>query len=590
MKQLINKTLATAIWACAAVMAATAVVGCSDKDSDAYNGPTEPDKGQWIWYDYLSKTIKPGVSFIDYVAADAPNNYLWYPNDYASKIISEFKETEESEKSSTDIIKAMNDLEFDGDSAVYIAYETARIAKLNGKELLAEHVKDIRRGIGGLKMVCTTVNRKFAVAVDKNESNDSDNVESNDERVARIFSNRQSASRAADDPVVTEICSILGITDTTYFDIENAVSIYKIIQQSSDEEKREFLIESRKEYVKNFEKKIKDSDAHNLYLTDTYLKKEKGNMQTAKTKALTDNLIQTMLQRINNLDWMSDATKQEAQKKVNNIYQWYGLPKSSTESFLPTYDTSARTRYDMLSGADERVWTDIIPKYLGQSINDDLVYLKLSTGGETIVAVNAFYNPYDNSIIINPIIQMYPFMLDGYNEAHLYGCIGSVIGHEICHCLDVNGSTRDENGNKRNWWTDADKTKYQAKMDAMVELYNGFEFAGHKVDGKKTLAENMADFGGVTLALNAFTNLRYSQGYRNDDLKEEQRKFLTAFPLFFNVMDDRTSPEFDANDDHAPHPVRVNGVASLVPEWYDIFQPDEVSKYYLEPDKRIVLW
>ena len=195
--------------------------------------------------------------------------------------------------------------------------------------------------------------------------------------------------------------------------------------------------------------------------------------------------------------------------------------------------------------------------------------------------VNAYYNPSLNHICFPAAILQKPFYSLEQSKSENYGGIGAVIGHEISHAFDNNGSQFDENGNLNNWWTKEDYEIFESKAKAMIDLFDGIPFAGDKINGKLTVSENIADAGGLSCALEALKN----GGEYN--LEE----FFINWAKIWRI---KARPEFLSMiikvDVHAPGELRANIQPKNLDDFYTTFGITEKDEMYLEPEKRVNIW
>ncbi|MGT2906571.1 M13-type metalloendopeptidase [Streptococcus dentiloxodontae] len=196
-------------------------------------------------------------------------------------------------------------------------------------------------------------------------------------------------------------------------------------------------------------------------------------------------------------------------------------------------------------------------------------------------AVNAYYDPNTNAIVFPAAILQAPFYDKNKSVSQNYGAIGAIIGHEISHSFDINGMKYDENGNLHDWWTKEDLANYKKKTQAMIEQWDGLKADGGKVDGKLTLAENIADNGGVMSALEALKT-------------EENPNYKEFFESWASVWHQKSTKEQSKaslqSDIHAPYELRANIPVRNFQEFYDAFGVKKGDPMYLKPEKRLTLW
>jgi putative endopeptidase len=212
--------------------------------------------------------------------------------------------------------------------------------------------------------------------------------------------------------------------------------------------------------------------------------------------------------------------------------------------------------------------------------------------------VNAYYNPATNEICFPAGILQYPFFDMNADDAFNYGAIGVVIGHEMTHGFDDQGSQFDKDGNLINWWTEEDRARFEERTKVMEEYFNAIEVApGVYANGKFTLGENIADHGGLQVAYQAFQNAQKAKKAKGeealgekDGLTPEQRFFLA----YANVWAGNIRPEEvlqrTKSDPHSLGMWRVNGALPHIGAWYEAWNVTEESPMYLEPQKRVSIW
>ena len=195
--------------------------------------------------------------------------------------------------------------------------------------------------------------------------------------------------------------------------------------------------------------------------------------------------------------------------------------------------------------------------------------------------VNACYDPFVNDITFPAAILQAPFYSLGQTRSENLGGIGGVIGHEISHAFDSNGAKCDENGNINDWWTEDDFKRFEAKVNAMIEQFDGIELPWGKVNGAFIVSENMADNGGMSVTLDIMS-------------KTEGASYEEYFKNWAKVWCQKARPEYSqmllAVDVHGPTVLRANMPPRNFPEWYSAFDVTETDKMYIAPDDRIVIW
>ncbi|WP_262694065.1 M13 family metallopeptidase [Kordiimonas aquimaris] len=304
----------------------------------------------------------------------------------------------------------------------------------------------------------------------------------------------------------------------------------------------------------------------------------------AKTQMneLVANLRTAMGERIDGLDWMGEDTKKEAHAKLASFNPKIAYPDNWRD----------------LSGI-EIVAGDLFAnaKSIGAfNYADQIARLSRPTDKTewfmTPQTVNAYYNPQFNEIVFPAAILQPPFFDPAADPAVNYGGIGAVIGHEMGHGFDDQGSKSDYRGIQRNWWTDEDRANFDVKTAALAAQYDKFSpVEGHFVDGRFTLGENIGDLGGLSMAYHAYKlSLGGKEAPVIDGLTGDQRFFLSWAQVWKRKTREQTAINLLKADPHSPGQFRVNGVVRNMDEWYAAFDVKEGDALYLPPEERISIW
>ena len=299
---------------------------------------------------------------------------------------------------------------------------------------------------------------------------------------------------------------------------------------------------------------------------------------------LVANLRKAMAQSIDGLDWMGEATKEQAVAKLEAFD-----PKIGYRDNLETYEGLAITGGSPIANrmaAAEWGWQDMLSK-LGGPIDRTEWYMLPQT-------VNAYYNPTKNEIVFPAAILQQPFFGISADPAVNYGGIGGVIGHEMGHGFDDQGSKSDANGALRNWWTDADRQAFDKLGDALVEQYDSYcplDNGETCVNGRLTLGENIGDLGGLSLAYRAYKlSLNGKEDKVIDGLTGDQRFFLAWAQVWRSQQREAAARQRLTTDPHSPEEFRVNGIVRNMDAWYDAFGVTPDDELYLPPEERITIW
>ena len=318
-----------------------------------------------------------------------------------------------------------------------------------------------------------------------------------------------------------------------------------------------------------------------------YVKKYFPEENKQRMLALVHNLQASLGERIQALDWMSDATKAKAIEKLQAMTikigypdEWRDYTDLKIDASLPYYENLQR------AAKFEQAYS---LSYLGKPVDKKKWYMTPQT-------VNAYYNPSSNEICFPAGILQYPFFDMSADDAFNYGAIGVVIGHEMTHGFDDQGCLFDKDGNMINWWTEEDKAKFDARTRVMAEYFNGIEVApGVHANGEFTLGENIADHGGLQISFQAFSNNEKAKPEAQrlgevDGFTPAQRFFLA----YANVWAGNIRPEEILNrtksDPHSLGRWRVNGALPHIGAWYEAWNVTEDSPLYVAPENRVKIW
>lgn len=299
---------------------------------------------------------------------------------------------------------------------------------------------------------------------------------------------------------------------------------------------------------------------------------------------LVHNLQTALAQRIDEATWMSTATKEQAKDKLQNFIIKIGYPdKWKDYSGLQVNDSLSY--YENMQKISRWFTDDYIARHVNQRVDK-------SRWGMTPQTINAYYNPTTNEICFPAAILQPPFFDPEADDAANYGGIGAVIGHEMSHGFDDQGSQFDKTGNQRNWWTDADKKNYNARTQVLVDHFGAFEvLPGTKVNGQQTLGENIGDNGGLNIAYRALENaLKQNPSGVKDGFTPEQRFFLS----WARVWASNATPEYVkyivTADVHSPNVARVNAALPMIDAWYTAFKIKKGNKMFVPKNKRAHIW
>ncbi len=302
----------------------------------------------------------------------------------------------------------------------------------------------------------------------------------------------------------------------------------------------------------------------------------------ARMLELVDNLLAAFATGIDELEWMGEATQQAAQTKLDKFNVKIGYPDKWED--YSALSVNADTLIGNVVAARVFAYNDDLDK-LGEPIDRDEWHMTPQT-------VNAYYNPVMNEIVFPAAILQPPFFDMEADDAVNYGAIGMVIGHEISHGFDDQGSKFDGDGNLRNWWTDADRRRFEQRTQQLVEQYNQYSpIEGMHVNGELTLGENIGDLSGMSVAYDAYRrSLEGEPAPVMDGFTGNQRFFLGLAQAWRAKYREEALVAMLTADPHSPPRYRVNGVVSNMTEFYEAFDVEPGDEHYRPPEERVEIW
>ncbi|MDT0602492.1 M13 family metallopeptidase [Thalassotalea castellviae] len=302
----------------------------------------------------------------------------------------------------------------------------------------------------------------------------------------------------------------------------------------------------------------------------------------ARMSELVENLRSAYGNSINDLEWMSADTKQAAQVKLAAFTPKIGYPDKWQDY------SSLEIKADDIVGNIIRANTAEHHKEVAKLGGP----IQKWEWGMTPQTVNAYYNPTVNEIVFPAAILQPPFFNMSADDAVNYGGIGAVIGHEMGHGFDDQGSKYDAEGNLKNWWTDSDLSAFKERTDALVAQYDAYQaFDDLHVNGKLTLGENIGDLSGLSIAYKAYkASLKGNEAPVIDGLTGDQRFFMGWAQVWRFKMVEKSLRNLIATDPHSPGNYRALGILSNMPEFYQAFDVKEGDAMYIAPEKRVKIW
>jgi putative endopeptidase len=301
-----------------------------------------------------------------------------------------------------------------------------------------------------------------------------------------------------------------------------------------------------------------------------------------RMEMLVQNLLKAYDQEFDTLPWMSADTRKAAKAKLAKFMPKIGYPNRWRD-----YSALKISKDDLVGNvvrASEFEYQRNIDK-LGKPIDRE-------EWGMTPQTVNAYYNPELNEIVFPAAILRPPFFDMDADDAVNYGSIGAVIGHEISHGFDDQGSKYDGDGNLKDWWTADDRKKFEEKTKTLIEQYNQYEpVKGMKLNGALTLGENIADLGGLVIAYKAYQiSLAGKPAPVIDSYNGDQRFFLGYAQAWMEKQRDEALIKQIKSDPHSPPEFRANGTPVNIPAFFEAFGIKEGDKMYKAPEARISIW
>lgn len=364
-----------------------------------------------------------------------------------------------------------------------------------------------------------------------------------------------------------------------YIEINNIAGIAGCLGEDFQKAQEEFS----KQYLGtngDIPKEEKAINAVNSLLSEPfgkiYIQKYFSDKTKENVKEITKEITKTYEKRIDNLDWMSDETKEKAKEKLNKLGVQIGYPdkwEDYSKVEIRSFEEGGSLLENLSNIAEFEEEKQV------EKINKTVDKNEFLCSPQTI---NAFYNPTTNTITVPAGILQKPFYDESGKKEKILGGIGAVIGHEISHAFDNTGSQFDGDGNFNNWWTDEDYKKFEEKTNKVREFYNNVKLSnGENVNGSLTVGENIADIGGMACVL--------------DILKDTQSvDYESFFESNADIWREICTKEYEElklkNDSHSPNKVRVNAVLPQFDEFYKTYGVKEGDNMYVKPEDRLKIW
>jgi putative endopeptidase len=303
-----------------------------------------------------------------------------------------------------------------------------------------------------------------------------------------------------------------------------------------------------------------------------------------KMDVLVEHLVEAYRQSIAGLEWMTDETRARALDKLGKFTPKIGFPvkwRDYSSLQIDAGDLVANIRATAVFGFDRELGK------IGKPIDRDEWFMTPQT-------INAYYNPGFNEIVFPAAILQFPFFDASRDAAANYGAIGAVIGHEIGHGFDDQGSKYDGDGRLTDWWTPADREAFEKLTSSLIAQYNALEPAqipGYHVNGALTIGENIGDLGGLSIAWKAYLiSLDGQEPPVIEGLTGAQRFFLSWAQAWQMKLRDEEAIRLISIDPHSPNEFRCNQIVRNIDEFYSAFDVRESDKLWLPPEERVTIW
>jgi putative endopeptidase len=334
-----------------------------------------------------------------------------------------------------------------------------------------------------------------------------------------------------------------------------------------------------------------DRATRGVHLIDSNLGEALGKLYVAKyfppeAKAKAEQLVQNLLKAydadIRTLSWMTKATREKALDKLHRFTPHIGYPDTWRD--YSAYPISRDALVEDVENGALFDWNRQLKRIDGQVDRNEW--------GMSPPTINAYYTPLFNAIFFPAAILQPPFFDPNADDAVNYGGIGAVIGHEISHGFDDQGSKFDGAGALNNWWTPADRKNFEERTNRLVAQFNSYEpLPGLHVNGAFTLGENIADLAGITIAYKAYhISLGGKPAPVLDGYTGDQRLFLSMGQIWRSKYREGAMRAQILSNEHAPAHFRPVGATRNVDAWYNAFDVTPGEKYYLAPADRVHLW
>ncbi len=343
------------------------------------------------------------------------------------------------------------------------------------------------------------------------------------------------------------------------------------------------LLSGQKEMRPRWERMYHATDASlGDALGELYVKRYFTDDAKKRMLDLVNNLQKAFEARINKVDWMSDSTKKVAIDKLHGFIKKIGYTDKWRDYSKVTIDKNSY--FDNIVSCNKNDYQYQLSK-LGKPVDK-------TEWGMTPPTINAYYNPSFNEIVFPAGILQFPFFDPNADDAINYGGIGMVIGHEMTHGFDDQGSQYDKEGNLKNWWSHNDSLQFVQRTKKIINQFNGYTMLDTMhINGALTTGENSADLGGINIAYDAFKMTKEGQDTTKIDGFTPDQRFFISFAQAWRTKQTDESIRSQMNQDpHSPPIYRVNGPLSNCDAFYTAFNVQPGDKMYKPESERVKIW
>lgn len=400
------------------------------------------------------------------------------------------------------------------------------------------------------------------------------------------FSLSQPKFFAEFDKMLTDVSAADWQAYLRFHAIENAAAYLSKPFQQEDFAFNSQTLNGQKEIKSRWKRSLDTvNESMGMALGQLYVKDNFSPTSKQRAQEMVDNLRAAYKSRIEHLPWMSDATKQKALEKWAAFTPKIGYPDKWRDWNGLTIKPGAY--FDNMQAASKFNYDYMVAK-IGKPVDR-------SEWGMTPQTVNAYYSPQKNEIVFPAAILQSPFFDANADDALNYGGIGAVIGHEMGHGYDDQGSKFDAQGNNVNWWTDDDRKAFEARTAKLAEQFNSYEaLPGKFVNGQLTMGENIGDLGGINAAYDALqmalSKNPAEASKKIDGYTQDQRFFLNWARVWRgNIRQEALLTQINT-DPHAPAQFRAIGAPSNMPAFAQAFQCKADAKMVRSGDKQVKIW